>query len=139
MYKALSNILEGGGALPITVGFAHAIERSKFKQSIYPPTFKLGTAGLSESAINNLTYVEGGRKITDGGLTLYPDVGIALQATEAASVTCDSEEVLNSNYIFVRARNAEFNYSTNPSFVDDVNGGVRFTEFITSPQTFITG
>ena len=56
----------------------------------------------------------------------------------ADKVTCDSEEVLTSNFVFVRARNAEFNYSQNPTFVDPNTGGVRFTDFITAPQTFIT-
>ena len=56
----------------------------------------------------------------------------------AATVTVDSEEVITSNYVFIRARNAEFNYSQNPTFIDPTTGGVKYTDFITAPQTFIT-
>ena len=53
-------------------------------------------------------------------------------------LTINSEEVLTSAYCFIRARNSEFNYSQNPSFIDTGSGGVRYTDFINSPQTFIT-
>ena len=49
----------------------------------------------------------------------------------------DSEEVITSQYYFVRAKNFEFNYTTNPSFQDE-NGNVNFTSMINNPKTFIT-
>lgn len=48
-----------------------------------------------------------------------------------------SEETVSSNFIFVRARNAEFNYSTNPSNVVG-SGELRHNVMINQPQTFIT-
>jgi len=50
----------------------------------------------------------------------------------------NSQETISSDYIFVRARNAEFNYSENPSFISGSNGEVTFNSFINNPQTFPT-
>mgnify|MGYP003642810781 CR=1 FL=1 len=49
----------------------------------------------------------------------------------------DSEEVITSQYYFVRAKNYEFNYTTNPSFQDEF-GNVNFTSMINNPKTYIT-
>ena len=49
----------------------------------------------------------------------------------------DSEETITSRYYFVRARNYEYNYTTNPSF-QDASGNVNFTSMINNPKTFIT-
>jgi hypothetical protein len=56
----------------------------------------------------------------------------------AANFKISSQEKLTSDYVFIRARNSEFNYSTNPSFSSGSTGDVTFTEFISSPQTYIT-
>ena len=48
-----------------------------------------------------------------------------------------SEETISSNFVFVRARNAEFNYSTNPSNITG-SGELRHSVMIDSPQSFIT-
>ena len=53
------------------------------------------------------------------------------------SFILDSEEKVSSQYYFTRARNSEFNYTTNPSFVD-INGSVNVTSFIDNPTTYIT-
>jgi len=49
-----------------------------------------------------------------------------------------SEETITSNYIFVRARNSEFNYSENPSFISGSTGEVIHNSFIYNPQTYPT-
>ena len=50
----------------------------------------------------------------------------------------NSEETLSSDFIFVRARNSEFNYSENPSFISGSTGAVVFDTFIDNPTTYIT-
>lgn len=50
----------------------------------------------------------------------------------------NSEETLSSDYVFVRARNSEFNYSENPSFISGSTGDVIFPALINSPQSFMT-
>jgi len=54
------------------------------------------------------------------------------------SFKVNCEETLSSDYVFVRARNAEFNYSENPSFIKGTTGEVYYDYFINSPQTYIT-
>ena len=54
------------------------------------------------------------------------------------SFKVNSEETISSDYIFVRARNSEFNYSENPSFISGSTGEVLYQSFINSPQTYVT-
>jgi hypothetical protein len=54
------------------------------------------------------------------------------------SFSLNSQETITSDYIFVRARNSEFNYSENPTFISGSTGEVIYDEFINHPQTYIT-
>jgi len=58
--------------------------------------------------------------------------------TNGASFQLNSEETVTSDYVFVRARNAEFNYSENPSFISGSTGDVLYSQFINSPQSYVT-
>ena len=55
----------------------------------------------------------------------------------SGSFRLQCEETVTSNFVFVRARNSEFNYSTNPSLTTG-SGELRHTVMIDSPQSFIT-
>jgi hypothetical protein len=55
-----------------------------------------------------------------------------------SSFTLNSEETITSDFVFVRARNAEFNYSTNPSYISGSTGEVIFPFFINNPHVFPT-
>jgi len=48
-----------------------------------------------------------------------------------------SSEVISSRYFFTRIKNSEFNYTSNPSIIDD-NGNLLYTTLINNPQTYIT-
>ena len=50
----------------------------------------------------------------------------------------NSQETITADYIFTRARNAEFNFSENPSFISGSTGAVLYDSFINNPQTYIT-
>ena len=52
--------------------------------------------------------------------------------------TINNEEVLSSDFIFVRARNNEFNYSENPSFISGSTGELIQSSFVDNPLTYIT-
>lgn len=56
---------------------------------------------------------------------------------DGAKFRIQSEETITSNFIFVRARNSEFNYSTNPSLITG-SGEIRHNVMVNSPQSFIT-
>ena len=49
----------------------------------------------------------------------------------------DSEEKISSQYFFTRVKNSEFNYSSNPSYID-TNGNLNNTTMADSPLTYIT-
>ena len=53
------------------------------------------------------------------------------------SFKLQSEETVTSNFVFVRVRNSEFNYSTNPSNLTS-SGELRHDAMINSPQAYIT-
>ena len=50
---------------------------------------------------------------------------------------CDSEEKVTSQYYFTRVKNSEFNYTTNPSFID-AQGSLRFQSMVDQPTVYIT-
>jgi len=54
------------------------------------------------------------------------------------SFTLNSQETITSDYVFVRPRSSEFNYSENPSFISGSTGEVLYSQFINNPQTYIT-
>lgn len=54
-----------------------------------------------------------------------------------SSFRLNSEETIASNYVFVRARNGEFNYPTNPSLITG-SGELRHNVMIDTPQAYIT-
>jgi hypothetical protein len=56
----------------------------------------------------------------------------------AGSFGLNSQETITSDYVFVRARNSEFNYSENPSFISGSTGEVIYDNFINNPQVYIT-
>jgi len=54
------------------------------------------------------------------------------------SFSLNSQETITSDFVFVRARNSEFNYSENPSFISGSTGEVIYPYFIDNPQTYAT-
>jgi hypothetical protein len=71
---------------------------------------------------------------TDGQNTLK----LYRALVSGSSFELNSEETITSDFVFVRSRNAEFNYSTNPSFISGSTGEVIFSYFINNPQVYPT-
>jgi hypothetical protein len=63
---------------------------------------------------------------------------ISGSGTATANFTINSQESITSDFIFVRPRSSEFNYSENPSFISGSTGEVLYSSFINNPQTYIT-
>jgi hypothetical protein len=53
------------------------------------------------------------------------------------SFKLNSEETISSNYVFVRVRNSEFNYSSNPSNITG-SGEIRHNSMVNNPQAYVT-
>jgi hypothetical protein len=65
--------------------------------------------------------------------------GIGLSTgSYTSSFSLNSQETITSDFVFCRARNAEFNYTENPSFISGSTGAVLYDLFINSPTTYIT-
>ena len=95
----------------------------------------LGTILLNPYAISQSINVSPSRSNNSDGLnnqTLFDSISLG------ASFALNSQETITSDYVFVRARNSEFNYSENPSFISGSTGEVIYDNFINSPQVYIT-
>ena len=93
---------------------------------------------LNGAALDNGTYgINLGTNLTansDGNNQgkLFTDI------TNGGSFQLNSEETITSDFVFIRARNSEFNYSENPSFISGSTGEVVFDYFINNPQVYPT-
>jgi hypothetical protein len=95
----------------------------------------LGTILLNPYALSQSIQVEPSRSYDSPGL----NNGRLFNAISgAAYFGLNSQETVTSDYVFVRARNSEFNYSENPSFISGSTGEVIYSSFINSPQVYIT-
>jgi hypothetical protein len=65
--------------------------------------------------------------------TLYK----AISGSGASSFVLQSQETVSSRYFFTRVKNNEFNYTTNPSIIND-SGSLLYTTLIDNPQTYVT-
>jgi hypothetical protein len=95
----------------------------------------IGTLLLNPVAISSSIRVNASRSNNSDGLN-YRTLLNALNL--GGGFTANSQETISSDYIFIRARNAEFNYSENPSFISGSTGEVIYNSFINNPQTFPT-
>ena len=86
-----------------------------------------GGIGLTPSTLNT----SAGLGITNTGL-----LG-AISNGKLDGFSLNSEETITSDYIFVRIKNSDFNYTTNPSMISG-SGEFYFPSLINNPQTFIT-
>jgi hypothetical protein len=95
----------------------------------------LGTILLNPYAISQSIRVSPSRSNNSDGLNngrLYSAISLG------ASFGLNSQETVTSDYVFVRARNSEFNYSENPSFISGSTGEVIYDNFINAPQVYMT-
>jgi hypothetical protein len=105
--------------------------------------------GRAYTLVQAMTPTTPGTGSGNFGLFL-PDIGTVILTTPAAgyansaaaaggvgAFTLNSQETISSNYIFVRVRNGEYNYTTNPSIITG-SGDFVYSNFINSPQTFPT-
>jgi hypothetical protein len=88
--------------------------------------------------------------ILEGGLSFTASLSTAgnIKSNESASYNfitasnaryfqLNSKETISSNYVFVRIKNGDYNYTVNPSFTSG-SGDLIYSNFIFSPQTYIT-
>ena len=117
----------------------------------------ISTIILNAAALNDNTATGGGiNLITNSGSDTFGDnptklydaiSGSAVYIADQTEIgnpptsntfELNSQETLTSDYVFIRARNSEYNYTENPSFISGSTGEVIYPYFINNPQTFPT-
>lgn len=96
----------------------------------------VGLILLSGKALD-LTPANGGASFDIGRQSNTDEENIERIYDSFQEFTLRSEETVSSNYVFVRARNGEFNYSTNPSNITG-SGELRHSIMVDTPQSYIT-
>jgi hypothetical protein len=136
-----------------------SIARGSYKSALLPGSFRLGSltddsnmdspqilnCGRAYNIVtgitlpnNGFTYGRGARGGSVSGLFL-PDVGLIIgNISVSTPFTLHSEDPNSSTQVFIRARNNEYNYSMNPSFISGSTGDLWFKSFDYYPQTYIT-
>jgi hypothetical protein len=74
--------------------------------------------------------------VQNNQLKLYSSIVSGSNST-SGSFQLQSSETVSSRYFFTRVKNSEFNYTTNPSIIDE-NGNLLYTTLINNPQTYVT-
>jgi hypothetical protein len=95
----------------------------------------LGTILINPAAVSKSINLTPNRTNNSDGLN---NERLVTAISGGASFTINSQETLTSDYVFVRARNSEFNYSENPSFISGSTGEVIYDQFINAPQVYLT-
>ena len=97
---------------------------------------ELGTILLNPDAINESINVSPSRTTNTGNQVNSGKIYNAIKS--AGSFQLNSQETITSDFVFVRSRNSEFNYSSNPSFISGSTGEVIYNQFINNPQVYMT-
>jgi len=97
----------------------------------------IGTILLNPVALSQSIKLTPSRSTNSDGLN-YQRLFNSITSSNASFFQLNSQETISSDYIFIRARNAEFNYSENPSYISGSTGEVIYNSFINNPQTFPT-
>jgi hypothetical protein len=95
----------------------------------------LGTILINPAAVSKSINLSPSRSNNSDGLN---NTKLFTAISGGAAFTLNSQETLTSDYVFVRARNSEFNYSENPSFISGSTGEVIYDNFINAPQVYLT-
>jgi hypothetical protein len=106
----------------------------------------IGTILLNNAALAAPSASGGANFLSSGSVsasispvtTPMASMYLAISGSSAKTFTLNSQESVTSDFIFVRPRSSEFNYSENPSFISGSTGEVLYSSFINNPQVYIT-
>jgi hypothetical protein len=98
-----------------------------------------GTILLNSKALdlNNIQGINLGT-VYDANTDGFNNEKLYAAISGSSNFELNSQETLATDFVFIRARNSEFNYSENPSFISGVNGEVIYDYFINNPQVYPT-
>lgn len=124
-------------------GYSHSGSYGIFLPDI--STILLNAAALNDNTAPGGTGIDDGMGInlgtnyTQGNVKNPAKLYNHISGSSASSkFKLNSQETLTSDFVFIRARNSEFNYSENPSFISGSTGEVIYPYFINNPQSYAT-
>lgn len=138
-YRQLANIIKGdisatiyNSKFPNTGNITIAtLFRKNFKESIHPSSFSANGVNV-KSGSSDVEFCESGRvyRATDNTYYLYPDIGMVIQSgiESFGTIKACSEETKTISQAHIYAGPSEFNYTTNPSFLDK-DDNIRFPAY----------
>jgi hypothetical protein len=74
----------------------------------------------------------------DNSHKLFTSISGAAAINSEFGFAARNEEKVQSTFYFVRAKNGEYNFSNNPSYVTGSNGAFRQPTFANNPKTYLT-
>ena len=99
----------------------------------------LNPLALSDFAVSGgIGFRYSGSASASAAPIVSPNTSLFQAMSGSGNFKLNSQETITSDFIFVRPRSAEFNYSENPSFISGSTGEVLYSGFINNPQTYIT-
>ena len=105
---------------------------------VYP---QFGIVVLSATALDasaSLGTVRASNTDAQNHGKLFTAISGAAFEDSANGFQARSEEEVKSTFFFVRAKNAEYNFSNNPSYVTGSNGKLNQQTFVGDPKSYIT-
>ena len=130
------------------IGRAYNLVSGSILDGVYSPKTYYGSvypeqgviilnADTLDSALDFNT-VTGSNINGDNAYKLFTSISGAAAINSNYGFAARNEERVQSTFYFVRAKNGEYNFSNNPSFVTGSNGAFRQPTFANNPKTYIT-
>jgi hypothetical protein len=127
VYNLVSGSITNGISLPKTI-----------YGKVYP---EQGVIVLNGNALDtqlSFNTVSGSNINGDNAYKLFTAVSGAAAIDTDYGFVARNEEKIQSTFFFVRAKNAEYNFSNNPTFVTGSDGELNQPTFVNDPKVYIT-
>jgi hypothetical protein len=123
-------------------GNAHTPAASSSYYGMMFPDLDLIILNATASSTVSLTSVfapltQATSSIASGSYNTVRLFNSIVSGSATGSFQLKSSETVSSRYFFTRVKNSEFNYTSNPSIIDE-NGNLLYTTLINNPQTYVT-
>jgi len=134
---ATDTFVDGGRVYSLYTGSLGVISSSAVEYGKLFPD--VGVIALNGDLLSSSNYLSGSDvlPINDSNTSNSSITPLFAALVSGSEFRLRSDETLSSNFVFVRARNSEFNYSTNPSNITG-SGELRHSVMIDNPQSYIT-
>ena len=129
--QSVYNIVSGS----IAGGIENATE---IYGAVYPQFGVIALSAASLDASASLSTNRTSNTDAQNHGKLFTAISGAAFENSANGFQARSEEEVKSTFFFVRAKNAEYNFSNNPSYVTGSLGKLKQQTFVGNPKTYIT-